>query len=651
MRLEDPWEPVGLVARADYDNQTYDKLVLEDGTWPSRRGLAVERGTAGKFDIALNSTIYLEVNERPRAFLVVGQVYDVWAEPVVFGADGSFYITRRELEKIGGPEGYNQIIAALPVYEEELANQKGVDITDRLDDLGLNPSTPQTFDPEKHFFQDTINGIFMLLVVMSFLTLGLSLFLVVNTITAIVTEQVPQIGVMKAIGASSGDIFRIYLSSVMVYVLIALAIAIPLGLLGSNQLSALMLGLFSMEAVDFKFPMMAVIVQLVLGLLSPLLAALWLVTAASRTTVRDAISGYGLVIGTGPIERLLSRFRNLPPLVTLTVSNTFRNKGRLTMTLVALVFSGAIFMMVMTVQASIAGFFEDFLDTYRFDVLIGFNQPQRVDTMESIVGNLPGVTYAEMLEFGGGAAIRRVDDKEGLDEEFITLIGVSPERKAYGEVLTAGRYLLPQDDKAVVLNEHLAEELGVNVGDTVVIEIRDKERDWTVVGLLFDVNGNQTASAVWLDVLLREQGSVGRGSSLFLGTETQDKAEQEEFARELREWLNDNGKNVGSSLTSAKFLEQNSGGLSIITYLLLVISVLIATVGSIGLSGALSISALERQREVGVMRAIGASGRAVSGIFIGEGLMIGLISWLIALPFSIPLGMLFSKLIADAIDF
>ena len=88
-----------------------------------------------------------------------------------------------------------------------------------------------------------------------------------------------------------------------------------------------------------------------------------------------------------------------------------------------------------------------------------------------------------------------------------------------------------------------------------------------------------------------------------------------------------------------------------IIYLLLVISVLIAVVGSIGLSGALSISALERQREVGVMRAIGASGRAVGGIFIGEGLMIGFISWLIALPLSIPLGILFSKQIADTMDF
>ena len=78
---------------------------------------------------------------------------------------------------------------------------------------------------------------------------------------------------------------------------------------------------------------------------------------------------------------------------------------------------------------------------------------------------------------------------------------------------------------------------------------------------------------------------------------------------------------------------------------------LISVVGSVGLSGALSFSALERQREVGVMRAIGASGRAVSGIFIGEGLMIGFISWLIALPLNIPLGILFSKLIADTLDF
>ena len=650
MRLEDAWEPVRLIARDDYDDQTYDKVKLEAGSWPVSGGVAVERGTTKKFKISLDSTVDFEVDERPRAFRVVGQVYDVWAEPMVFGADVAFYVTRRDIAKLGGPSGFNQIVANLPVYDEDTAKERALDITDRLDVLNIRHGTPDTYDPEVHFLQDLVNGIFILLVVMSFLTLGLSLFLVVNTITAIVTGQVPQIGVMKAIGASSLEIFRIYLSSIAVYVVIALAIAIPLGVLGAYQLTAIMLRLFNMEAVDFKFPLTAVLVQLSLGLFSPMIAALWPVTAAARTTVREAISGYGLAIDTGLIDRALSKVERLPPLVVMTISNVFRNKGRLAMTLVALVFSGAIFMMVMTVQASMNGFSDDFQETYRFDILIGFEKPQRVDSIETLVGSLPGITYTEMLEFSD-AAVRRIDDEDELDEESLTLIGVSREGDAYGQVVTAGRYLLPEDERAVVLNEHLADELGVSVGENVVIEINGEDKEWSVVGLLLDGNDDQTASVVWLDVLLREKGSFGRGSTLFVGAENQEEAHLVMFSRELREWLNEQGKDVGFSLTSKRFTEQNSGGLDIIIYLLLVISVLIAVVGSVGLSGALSISALERQREVGVMRAIGASGRAVSGIFIGEGLMIGFISWLIALPLSIPLGILFSKQIADTMDF
>ena len=366
-------------------------MKLESGRWPVSGGVGVERGTTKKFNVPLDSTVYFEVDDRPRAFRVVGQVYDVWANPIELGGDAAFYVTRRDIAKLGGPSGFNQIVAALPVYDEETAKERALDIADRLDRLNIGHGTPQTFDPEKHFFQDTINGIFMLLVVMSFLTLGLSLFLVVNTIKAIVTEQVPQIGVMKAIGASSLEIFRIYLSNIAVYVVIALAIAIPLGVLGAYQFSAIMLGLFNMEAVDFKFPLTAVLVQLSLGLLSPMIAALWPVTAAARTTVLDAISGYGLAINTGLIDRVLSNLERLPPLVVMTISNVFRNKGRLALTLIALVFSGAIFMMVMTVQASMNGFSDDFQETYRFDILISFEKPQRVDYIETLVGDLPQI--------------------------------------------------------------------------------------------------------------------------------------------------------------------------------------------------------------------------------------------------------------------
>jgi putative ABC transport system permease protein len=61
-------------------------------------------------------------------------------------------------------------------------------------------------------------------------------------------------------------------------------------------------------------------------------------------------------------------------------------------------------------------------------------------------------------------------------------------------------------------------------------------------------------------------------------------------------------------------------------------------VGSIALGGVLSLNMLDRRREIGVMRAIGASSEDVAGLCIGEGLILGWLSWLIAAPLSIPAG-------------
>ena len=68
---------------------------------------------------------------------------------------------------------------------------------------------------------------------------------------------------------------------------------------------------------------------------------------------------------------------------------------------------------------------------------------------------------------------------------------------------------------------------------------------------------------------------------------------------------------------------------------MLIMASLIAIVGGLGLMGTMSINVLERTREIGVMRAIGASNRDIQGIVIIEGLVIGLISWTIAILIAI----------------
>jgi putative ABC transport system permease protein len=83
----------------------------------------------------------------------------------------------------------------------------------------------------------------------------------------------------------------------------------------------------------------------------------------------------------------------------------------------------------------------------------------------------------------------------------------------------------------------------------------------------------------------------------------------------------------------------------------MMMTILMAAVGSMGLSGTLSINVIERRREIGVMRAVGASSRDVGFVFIGEGLMLGLTSWLLALPIGLTAGPAFVLSLGEVIDF
>jgi putative ABC transport system permease protein len=73
--------------------------------------------------------------------------------------------------------------------------------------------------------------------------------------------------------------------------------------------------------------------------------------------------------------------------------------------------------------------------------------------------------------------------------------------------------------------------------------------------------------------------------------------------------------------------------------LLLTMGVLIAAVGALGLAGTMSTNVLERTREIGVMRAIGASNGSVLQIVLVEGILIGLISWVLGALLAFPAGL------------
>jgi cell division protein FtsX len=68
--------------------------------------------------------------------------------------------------------------------------------------------------------------------------------------------------------------------------------------------------------------------------------------------------------------------------------------------------------------------------------------------------------------------------------------------------------------------------------------------------------------------------------------------------------------------------------------ILLIAAVLIAAVGAVGLLTTLAISVFERQKEIGVMRSIGAGSATIATQFLAEGMVVSVIAWVLAIPLS-----------------
>jgi putative ABC transport system permease protein len=342
-------------------------------------------------------------------------------------------------------------------------------------------------------------------------------------------------------------------------------------------------------------------------------------------------------------------------LIVLMINNTFRNKGRVILTQFTLVGSGLIFMTVMSTWDSMVYTFNDILfDILRYNVVLQFEEPERIEQIESLTLAHPDVKAVEMWSLSQ-ATLRPAGQPESNEDEQANLFGVPLPTKLYGPQMRQGRWLEPGDTYAVVLNQDLARDVGLDLGDRIVLNQNlYGESEWTVIGLLLDP---AIPNSVYLsrEMLLRVTHSVGEAETVWIQTKRDDKASEIAAALDLRRIYNERKLDVSPQGifprdTATELAEQIMQNFGVIISLLATIAVVMGIVGAIALSGVLSLSVLERTREIGVMRAIGATSRIIATLFVGEGLTLGWLSWLIAWPLSIPASMLMTQVLGTIIQ-
>jgi len=193
----------------------------------------------------------------------------------------------------------------------------------------------------------------------------------------------------------------------------------------------------------------------------------------------------------------------------------------------------------------------------------------------------------------------------------------------------------------VVNTTFLTDEPDVKLGDRITFKLNSKETTWQVVGI---VRGVMTGSMVYTNqpYYWHLTNNPGRGQTLWVVGTNHDPAAQSQLAKALEAQFKASGMRVQQTQTISFIRQTVQSQFDIVVVLLLVMAVLLAVVGGLGLMGTMSLNVLERTREIGVMRAIGASNGAIRQIFIVEGVLIGILSWLIGSLLALPASRLLS---------
>jgi putative ABC transport system permease protein len=651
----DEWQTINIDVLADFADLRLSQITPVSGAWPPEAGgVLVERASLPLMGLAVGDTLLVETAVgKQRELKIEGLYHDIHKLPAQFIGETYGAISVETLAWLGYTAHFDRVYITVEGDNADTAHVRAVAdaVGKRLEKSGLTVNWIWMPEPGVHPANDYIQPLLLLLGVLGALSLFASAFLIINIINSLLTQHVQQIGMMKAIGARSGQIAQMYLVSVLILGLLAFVIAVPLSGWGAYALASYIASLVNFDLSEFYMPVQAIVIQAVVALIVPILAALYPILKGSRLTVREAISDYGLGkghFGTHILDRAVEWVTTAVPLFSrpmrISLRNSVRRKSRLLLTLLTLTLGGAVFISVLSVQASFLATLDDALNYFNYDVELYFAQPHRVAEIQRKVMQVPGVVGVESWINTTGRRVN-LDGREG---ESVAVLGIPAETKFIQPTLLEGRWLLPADENAVVINTQLLrEEPDLKVGNWVQLKLNGRNTQWQVVGL---VQGVMTGPIAYMNqpYLARALHMVGRSSTVQVIAAQHNPAAQTALVQELKAHFDNDGMSVNRVQTNSQIRETVTYQFGLVVTFLTLMAILIAAVGGLGLMGTMSINVLERTREIGVMRAVGASNGAILRIILLEGLFVGVISWVLSVIFAYPLGYLLSNAVGFA---
>jgi putative ABC transport system permease protein len=656
------WIAISMHAMQDPGEMQINQVKLEQGDWPpGDKEIVIDRYKLSQTNARLGDMVMIEIpSGKTRQLKLVGVIHDETIGAFrgaggFFNAPAQGYINLETLKWLDqpSPDHLDTLFVTIEgdTTDATLLETMGASVRDKLEKNNAQIVSAMLRSSYEHPNLYLARAVLVVLVMIGVLVVFLSGFLITNTLQALLNQQVQQIGILKSVGARRIQIVSIYMLLSLLYGLLALVIALPLSL----QVAFFIIDFlaFQMNSTFYGFrPVLQVmLLEAVIAIVMPQVAAQVPLWQGTHISVQEALSGIrqDRPHKRGRLDQLIGQLRNHSLPLVVSLRNTFRRKGRLALTLVTLTLGGAVFIATFNVRVSLMDYIDRIIRYFLADVNVTLEQPYRMDEINRLIMDVPGVKMVE------GWAIARTElvMADGSVGESAALLAPPVNSTMVEPMIVAGRWILPGDQNAIALNELFRERYpNLQVGDTIRLKVNGEEHDWVVVGfyqMAGKVSGfSAYTSYEYLSELIHQ---TGRAASYRVVSSqpglSQD--QQEALGRAIERRLAQSSIDVVDLTTGQSMSQTASDGFNVVTAFLLFMALLTAIVGSIGLTGTMSLNVMERTREIGVLRAIGASNRTLMRMVLAEGMLIGMISWVLASLAAFPISVLMSNALSQSL--
>lgn len=649
------WTNINVVAVDDFDKNEINLLTSLDGSnKPGKREVLAESGVLEEFPVAVGEKLVFELPDGTTKTLpVVGIVQDPTTGANDFLSPPFMYVTMDTIPYLGQPDEFNRIFATVETDEnnEDHIREVSAKLVDRIEKNNVDVFRTRIAKQNEHPLAPTVNAVLGILMALGILIVLLSSSLIANTLSALLNQHLRHIGVMKLVGGRNNQVFGMYLVLILSFGLLALLLAVPFGGMGAYGLANYMATTLGFTLLGYRIVPMAFVIQIVIGILVPLLAGFLPVVNGSRITVLSAISGEAAretpvkargEKGESLIDRLQHELAHLstrgihfPRPLLISLRNTFRRQSRLWLTLFTLTMGGAIFIAVFNVRTTLFSYMDNVGRYFVADVTLDFDKPYRLSEIESVVKKVDGVVDVQ----GWAFATAEILNTDGTVAENITVLAPPANSKMLDpKPIPPGRWVKEGDTRNIALSDGILRSMpNLKPGEYVTVKTNGKKEKWQIVGFFKFVDREGLIGFGTYEYFSRESNQANRSASFRVTTVKHDKNYQQAMSEKLDRYLREEGYKLRQARPGLSALSNATESLDILVIFLLIMALLTAVVGAMGLAGTMGMNVLERTREIGIMRAIGAVDMEIMRMVIVEGMVIGGISWVMGLFLSIPI--------------